>query len=773
MTSTQSPASVNEAPLRRGTNDVYRPPEQSLTLRWAMRSHDSPIGAVRSVQSTGEHLPDDELTRSVDTDAVIDVLETGAAAIRDTLDSLPSGLEARVDSWCSARGFGSIESAATQEVVARQAAFLLYLKATLHEAYQQRDAVPPLSSNTRGALQTARTQADEPAFEECVLDALIWRADADDVAPIIADRHRLLASTQPAVDISEIYAALISSEDRQTLGQYRTPDAIASMMRTWAASDGDTLLDPGIGSGVLSTPAHPEWIFGPEHDRVVGIDRSPLAALMGATALTLYNHDYTIHATDLLTTSPDDLVDVDAVVCNPPYTRHHDLTSTHKIRIREQLADATGVELHRTTPLYAYFMLHVCRCLDAGDRAVFLTPAAYLNTAYGVPVKAFLRREFDIHAVVQFNCEVSVFDDADLSAVALFVEATAAESPTSPTRFVRVDDLPGENALTTAVQDDAPSDPEWGAINYVPQLELDERDNWNSWFSQQQSAVDTAELATLSDVADVMYGPSTGENDFFCLTRSDVMEWALPAGYLARLLRTPRDLDGYRFRDDDWRALRDKGQPAWVLDIRSELDCVPTVVPTEPGATTAWMPCHDMKCETGITAYLRDGLLHHDTLTERANVQNRTPWYQVPQRLPAPILIPETSSTGFKAVQNLADARHLKNMHGVYPAPDIDERGQKAILASLNSSVVQTIAERHGQSLPGGGTRWTQRTVTSLPVVDPRETRDDVIESLAACFDGLCAAARGDTTADCESVSARIDRILYTLTSEDFSEFDQ
>lgn len=363
---------------------------------------------------------------------------------------------------------------------------------------------------------------------------------------------------------------------------------------------------------------------------------------------------------------------------------------------------------------------------------------------------------------------MSVFDDANISAVALFLEATATESPTSSTRFVRVDELPGETALTAAVHDDAPSDPDWGAINYVPQAELDERDNWNGQFFPSQNTVDTAQLATLADVADVMYGPSTGENDFFCLSQDDVAEWALSATYLARLLRTPRVLNGYRFRDEDWRAVRDDGQPAWLLDITSELDGVPTAIPDEPAAATAWPPCHDTESTTGITAYLRDGLLHHDTLTERTNLQNRTPWYRIPQRPPAPILIPETSSTGFKAVQNTANARHLKNMHGVYPSSDIDTTGQKAILASLNSSAVQAVAERHGQSLPGQSTRWTQRTVTNLPVVDPRETRDDVVESLAACFDDLCAAAQDDTT-DCESIITRIDGILYTLAREDYS----
>jgi len=76
-----------------------------------------------------------------------------------------------------------------------------------------------------------------------------------------------------------------------------------------------------MGAGVLSSPFHPDWRLSTDSARVIGIDQSQLALLWGSTALTLYGQPHELLETDFFNIPSSDLQqDLDALVCNPPYT---------------------------------------------------------------------------------------------------------------------------------------------------------------------------------------------------------------------------------------------------------------------------------------------------------------------------------------------------------------------------------------------------------------------------------------------------------------------
>lgn len=258
---------------------------------------------------------------------------------------LSQSLHRQTEAWCELHGFDAFEDPATQEIVAQQAVFGLLLRVTLYEWHHQHDGWPALSDEPLETVSQVQAQSDAAGFNAWVLDDLIEFADETALGALLEERYRILYSAQPAEDIGRLYETVTLDESRRVLGQYRTPPEIAQLMRTWAASDDNRLLDPGMGPGSLSTPIHPQWDVSTDPKRVVGVDQSPLAALMGITAQTLAGQPHALRTTDFLELSPTDLQrDVNAIVCNPPYTRSNRLPSRYKDELNAQAEDQTGLD---------------------------------------------------------------------------------------------------------------------------------------------------------------------------------------------------------------------------------------------------------------------------------------------------------------------------------------------------------------------------------------------------------------------------------------------
>jgi len=241
------------------------------------------------------------------------------------------------------------------------------LKVTVYEWHHRRGELPGFPDDTWEITQSVAEVGANPGFGECVLDYLLLHVDDQEIGVIDENRDRLLASTQPAEDIGRLYEAVIPREYRQSLSQFRTPPDIGQLMRLWAGESDNTVVDPGMGAGVLSSPFHPDWRLSTDSTRVIGIDQSQLALLMGSTALTLYGQPHELLETDFFNIPLSDLQqDLDSLVCNPPYTGGDALPDWYKERINTQLRrpqDSKSVLGHRSTP--TLYTTHALSCRRA------------------------------------------------------------------------------------------------------------------------------------------------------------------------------------------------------------------------------------------------------------------------------------------------------------------------------------------------------------------------------------------------------------------------
>lgn len=695
------------------------------------------------------------------TDELIEDIQRAAGTITPAFDTkLSESLHKQLQEWCELHGIGSIETGAVQRTVARHAVLSVLLKATVYEWYRCHGVVPPLSDSVQQAFHNARKQTIDRTFDQFVLDHVAELADEDLLEATLAHRDRLLFSPQPSEEIGKLYAELTPSEYRQALGQFRTPPEITVTMKSWANRDVDNLLDPGMGAGVLSSTFHPRWSLNTDPTHVDGIERSPLARLMGATALTLGGQLNTPRTYDFLTLDPDELQhDIGGIVCNPPYTSGDALPKEYKEQINADIEQSTGIDVSARSPLYTYFMYHSRSFLSSGDRAAFLTPDSFLTTAYGDSLKQFLLDEFSITALVQFDPEgESVFEDAQVTALVCFVEASSGGNE-GVTRFIRVDESIDSSTLRNAVQNGEQGETEWGFINHVPQADLVPGQNWAALFDPCD--VDTSEITELGEFVTIHRGKSTGDVTFFCLTQDEVDESGISEKHLSQLIRQPKLVQGYDFRGEDWEKLQAAGEEVWLLDP----DKLPGVQKSREDFekqvlfNADSLPRNSNGEVPNVVSYLQDSVYRTNPLGANV-IENRPYWYR-PRRQASPrFLVQDAGRDGFTFILNERTARNINNFRGFYDV-SLDETELKALLAYLNSNIGQQVIQAQTQPQQGGYEKLSINALNELPVTDPTSLKEPIVATLADLFDELCETARED--GDCESVLERLNSLLQQV----------
>jgi hypothetical protein len=483
---------------------------------------------------------------------------------------------------------------------------------------------------------------------------------------------------------------------------------------------------------------------------------------MGRVAQTISGQLHEAHRTDFFEVSPGDLDgDADSVVCNPPYTRHQQLSKGYKDKLNRQAEKQTGLDIPRTSPLYAYFYFHIRQFLDAGSRAAVITPHHFLQREYGTSLKRFLLREFDVQAFAMSDPEDgSVFDTGQTTELVAFLEARNSPSDTGVTRFIRVDEDPGYRTILESVRNTEQGATEWGFVNCINQADLDPERKWDVFFNSID--IDTSHLTPFSELADISRGLQTGENDFFCLSQAEVESTGIDTRFLSRMVPPPRLVQGYDVRPNDWERFSDQERSTWLLYYVDSVEGVPETTYGDEAECADWgeAPIRP-KSTSSMVEYLHQGLHDHETIQTRKTVHTRDPWYRVERGDTAPILIAPMTRSKVRVLLNETDARHLNSYYGIYPGSMIGRREQKALLAYLNSGFIDNIVSRHQHTLAGGLDKLEPGDVKELPVVDPRELPDEVVDTLAEYFDDLREAARRD-----ENEAVVIDQIDAVLQRE-------
>jgi adenine-specific DNA-methyltransferase len=511
-----------------------------------------------------------------------------------------------------------------------------------------------------------------------------------------------------ADDPEALYREVVPIARRKRLGQYFTPQPIAELMVRWIAEIRPrTTLDPAVGPGIF-----PRILRGVcPRTSITAVDVDPVAL---AAARSVIGAGVRFIEADFLTWTNER--EFDAIVANPPYLRHHDMS--YALDIHAEVGRRNGIALSRLTNLYALFILEICRRLRAGGRAAIIVPGEWMNANFGAPLKDWLLARGLLDTIIYWSHAATVFTDALTTVSVLLIDKGAAARPERAVRTIFVRENATIHAIEAALHGEE-TDDEALLVQQLPPATLRRFTKWNHALANGSLPLPPG-FTPLARLATTRRGIATGANRYFHLRPSDVVRLGIREESTRFCVGRAADVARAIYAVDDYARLAAADERCLLLDIRDE--------PAEKEL-----------------AYLRAG--ERDGIDRRyLCASRRSDWYRMEQRPPAPVWAGVFARRGLRFVWNAAGVANLTAFHCIYPH-DEDPAFAAALTACLNSSVVQTHARQHVRVYGAGLANMEPRDLLQIPVPDLRRVSLRLRQALCHALAEIDRDARGHATA--------------------------
>lgn len=414
------------------------------------------------------------------------------------------------------------------------------------------------------------------------------------------------------------YTDTVGYRHRRNLAQFFTPPEIARFMVGWVARDSGLtrIHDPafGLGAFFLNAPAGCRFSGTEIDDAVLEFFGAHSPQKPDGIARCDYLLDF------------DQCYD--NIVCNPPYLRFQKFLNRDAVfrAFRERL----DVRLSGYTNIASAFLVKSISELREGGRLAYILPSEFLNSGYGSLVKDWLIKDRHLDSIIEVACENEAFGEVTTSVcIVLYDSMRRMESVT----FRRI-------ALLDEIFDVLKKPP----IRTVLQSKLDVNEKWGKYFVPAEESIrpSASLLTTLSEYGRFSRGIATGANEFFVLSKSDILKNGLSEESYVPCITKSQQLTGLTFTDGDFEELARKDKAVYLFSPKGEPD------------------------EASLR-YIRFG--EEKGYNNRFITRHRNPWYKTESRSVSPILLNVFSRSGYKVVRNHSFALSLTNFHCFYPHP--------------------------------------------------------------------------------------------------------
>jgi len=692
--------------------------------------------------------------------SITDEINTLSGEIEEVFKARLPGLDtdARIAQWIQSNGLDRQKGFLTK--ISKLVAFSIILKLLIVEYLRQTSESSYVKLSELADLNTISEQVNKEVglelFPSSPLDQLVKTLPSC-LRPSMEKIREFAESVRAdRENIGAIYNSIVTQEERRRMGQFWTPDYIADFMVDWVIrTPQDKVFEPGTGPATFLIRAIrrlEELGQNKEemHNNLFGVELAFIPYLMGTANLLshLPKAKGNIAYRDfLLMGSQNDLYPktslgrylfpsrvflFDAIVFNPPYTRHHLLPSIYKNSLLPAFKRRFGVRVSRLSSLFVYFIFHALSFLEKEGRMAFITPTIVFESRTSDSLKDFLIKNADIKAIVSFADEINLFPGVDAAACITLLQKSLPKS--AEVVLMEITKWPGKEQIIKALDSTVEGQQEWGSVRKISTAELVSNKNWTTLIRSGQ-LIESPKFVKLGELAHVVRGIATGANDFFTLTDEEVVKEGLERSLLKPVLTKTRYVQGYVFDSEDFTRLGEEGKKRWLLYC------------TEREYDTA-------VC-SNVSKYIRKGEEAH--LNERSLVKTRKRWYEMEQRQIPPILYTYLSRTRSRFILNKTGALALNTFLLVYPYPDIssDEISLKALLAVLNSRTTKNNLRQVGRSYGGDTLKLEPRQLDETRVLDPRKLTQDQRKKLAELFDQLCKKGRKQE----EYIKRKIDQL--------------
>ncbi|MBE0447845.1 MAG: Eco57I restriction-modification methylase domain-containing protein [Actinobacteria bacterium] len=338
------------------------------------------------------------------------------------------------------------------------------------------------------------------------------------------------------LEIQNRLDGLKSQADRNRLGQFATPTDLATEILEYAkdflpANSKIRFLDPAFGTGSFYSALL--RIFQSQRiESATGFEIDPQYA---NEAIRLWNESLLrLNINDFTKATPPEIDEDEPnlIICNPPYVRHHHLSSQEKVRLQALTRMITGIKLNGLSGYYCYFLLLSHAWMTENGLAGWLIPSEFMDVNYGREVKEYLLKKVKLIRIHRFDPNDVQFDDALVSSAVVWFEKT------SPGEAHEIEFTYGGTLRNPKV------------CKKVTVEELRRANKWTRIVLDDETKPDKNKVK-LSDLFHIKRGIATGSNEFFILDAKKIEELKIPGEFLIPILPSPRFLSVDRIQADN------------------------------------------------------------------------------------------------------------------------------------------------------------------------------------------------------------------------------
>jgi len=378
------------------------------------------------------------------------------------------------------------------------------------------------------------------------------------------------------------------------------------------------------------------------------------------------------------------------LICNPPYVRHHHLSSQEKNRLQKLSQEITGIKLNKLAGFYCYFLFISHRWMAENSLNSWLIPNEFMDVNYGRQVREYLTKSVSLLRIHCFEPDDLQFDDALVSSSVIWFKKKI------PSCNHIVEFTCGSNLKKPKVTRD---------------VSIDTLRNSMKWsrFSQETAKMEiNMKQSKLSDLFIIKRGIATGANDFFLLTPERIREYKLPAKFLTPVLPGPRHLP-----EDE--VMADKSGNPVLKNALFLLNC-----DLPEGQIKAKYP--------SLWNYLQRGI--EKKINERYICSHRSPWYSQEKRQPPRFLCSYMNRKNsrnkrvFRFILNHSNAIAANVYLLLYPRPALEQAINKD--SSLIKFIWNYLKEISSDSLISEGRVYGG----GLFKIEPGELGNTVIDNI-------------------------------------------
>jgi type I restriction-modification system DNA methylase subunit len=400
--------------------------------------------------------------------------------------------------WAVKQGIATYEAGeAFFETVSRQIIYRLLGKILFYLTLRRfRSDIPKLDlhginpekvgKKLKEYFEIARQIDYQAVFEEDFPDKVPFPSSGvEPLTQLLDNLNRYNFSHMPQDVIGNVFEKLIPPEERHSLGQYFTNEALVDLIIAFCVrAVSDKVLDPTCGTGTFLIRAYDRLRNAGVKDhrkllsQIWGIDIAYFPAELATINLYRQNiEDYAnfprviskdffeVKTGDIFKFPPpkptgehDFMIDetipqFDAIIGNFPYIRQELIEKRikgYKGKLAKVLAHDWRQDYHELfnngdlrlpgqADIYAYMFFHAARHLKEGGRMGIVTSNAWLDVAYGYELQKFFLKNFKIVAILESRCE-PWFEDAAVNTIVTILERCKDEEQrdNSNVKFVKI-----------------------------------------------------------------------------------------------------------------------------------------------------------------------------------------------------------------------------------------------------------------------------------------------------------------------------------------------